>query len=186
MIVDTSKLKKKILDGKIAIIPTDTIYGIVGSALNEDTVENIYEIKGRKPEKPFIVLISLLKDLSLFGVSLNQLQRKFLNRVWPGPVSVILPCADKKFKYLNRGTKTLAFRIPNDKALINLLGKTGPLVAPSANPEGKEPAKNIKEAKSYFREKVDLYVDGGEIVSEPSALVDLAGQNPRVLRGSID
>ncbi|NMB92179.1 MAG: Sua5/YciO/YrdC/YwlC family protein, partial [Parcubacteria group bacterium] len=68
---------------------------------------------------------------------------------------------------------TLAFRLPADKNLRKLLEKTGPLVAPSANLEGLPPAKNIIEAKRYFEDLPDLYIDGQEISGKPSKLIKL-------------
>jgi len=67
----------------------------------------------------------------------------------------------------------LAFRLPNKKDLINLIKKVGPLVAPSANIEGKPPAKTISQAKKYFGEKVDFYIDSGKISGPPSTLIEI-------------
>jgi len=119
--------------GGIGVMPTDTIYGLVGSALSKKTVLRIYKVRQRDLRKPFIVLIGSLGDLKKFGVKLNPRHLAFLRKIWPGPVSVILPCTGREFYYLHRGTRSLAFRLPKDKGLINLLKKTGPLVAPSAN-----------------------------------------------------
>ncbi len=133
--------------GGIGVMPTDTIYGLLGSALDKKTVERIYQVRGRRPDKPLIILIGSLEDLKLFGIKPKDKTLEILKKYWPGQLSVVLPCAGKKFKYLHRGTKTLAFRWPKNKWLQNLLKKTGPLVAPSANPEGRTPAINIIEAK---------------------------------------
>lgn len=166
----------------LAVIPTDTIYGIVTKALSIDAVERLYRVKGRRPEKPFIILISSEKDLSKFGVEISKKQEQIINNLWPGPFTIIFEC-DKKYLYLHRGTNTLAFRLPASKKLRDLILRTGPLVAPSANPEGKLPAKNIKEAMAYFGKDVDSYLDGGEIRGEPSTLIDLADKSPKVIRG---
>lgn len=157
-------------------MPTDTIYGIVGRADNEDTVNRIYDIKKRRPDKPCIILISAISELEKFSVSLSQGQKEKLEKYWMQnslPVSIILDCLDDKFSYLHRTTETLAFRIPVQLELRNLLIETGPLIAPSANPEGRLPAKNIIEAKEYFGDSVDMYVDGGEIHGKPSKLIKL-------------
>ena len=168
-----TKLIDLLKKGKVAVIPTDTIYGIVGLALNPGTVEEIYRLRKRATDKPFIILISSINDLNHFNISLTTKQRKFLQKNWPNSLSVILPCDDPKFKYLHRGKNSLAFRIPKDKWLTNLLKKSGPLVAPSANYEGEKPSETIKEAKKYFGEKVAFYLDGGEIKSKASTLVQL-------------
>lgn len=154
--------------GGVAVMPTDTIYGIVGSALRKRTVERIYRVRKRKPSKPFIILISSPRDIVKFGIKPDTRVRAFLKAIWsfdsaqdkPGPVSVILPCPSPKFRYLHRGTKSLAFRVSKSAALRALLTKTGPLVAPSANIEGFPPARTVGEALRYFGNGVDVYVKG--------------------------
>jgi len=94
-----------------------------------------------------------------------------LNEYWPGPVSIILPCESDKFAYLHRGTNSLAFRLPAKPELIETLKQTGPLVAPSANPEGMPPAKTIRKAKAYFGDAADFYYDKGKLTSLPSTLI---------------
>lgn len=168
--------------GKVGILATDTIYGIVGCALIPDTVEKIYKLRERTPIKPLIILISSVDDLNLFNIRIDGQTKNFLNQIWPDQVSVILSCPDDMFKYLHRGTNTLAFRIPNKKILLKLLGKTGPLVAPSANFEGEKPAENIKEAREYFGDNVDFYIDEGQKVSKPSTIISIQDHKITVIR----
>jgi L-threonylcarbamoyladenylate synthase len=163
----------KLKIGGIGVSSTDTIYGVIGSALSEETVERIYEIKEREKDKPFIILISSPEDLKTFGIPLTDKLEEFLNKVWPGPVSVILPCENENFRYLHRGNNSLAFRLPEPDWLKELIEKTGPLVAPSANKEGKPPAETIEEAKKYFSEEVDFYLDKGLVSSKPSILIEV-------------
>jgi L-threonylcarbamoyladenylate synthase len=78
----------------------------------------------------------------------------------------------KKLAYLHRGTKTLAFRLPQKRTLRKILAAVGPIAAPSANPEGAPPARNIAEARRYFGSKIDFYEkEGGQPYSKPSALI---------------
>ena len=176
-------LVRVLRDGKLAVIPTDTVYGIVARALDENAVENLYNAKGRKPEKPFIIVISSLDQLSSFGVNLSVSDRKIINKLWPGPHTLIFDC-DKNLEYLHRGTEKLAFRLPQNDFLINLVELTGPLVAPSANPEGFSISRDIEEATSYFKEKVDCYFNGGILEGEPSTIIDCSNNPPVVLRGN--
>ncbi|MCK5027214.1 MAG: threonylcarbamoyl-AMP synthase [Candidatus Pacebacteria bacterium] len=157
----------------IAVLATDTIYGILGRALNEDIVERIYTVRGRKHHKSCIILISSEDDLNLFSIIVDPKTKKILKRLWPGPVSIILPCTNEKFAYLHKGKKDLAFRVPDNPELIQLLKQTGPLLAPSANKEGDPPAKNIEEAQKYFGDDVDLYFDGGEVDMPPSTVIKI-------------
>lgn len=160
-------------EGGVGVLATDTIYGLVGSALRSDTVERIYKLRYRESKKPTIVLISSLEELNLFEIKLAEDELGLLSKIWPGKVSVILSCPSDKFKYLHRDSKTLAFRLSKKDTLINILQKTGPLVAPSANPEGLAPAQSIEEARNYFGDKVDFYLDEGRIEGAPSTLVAL-------------
>lgn len=164
-------------EGCIGVLATDTIYGICGPAFNKKTVEKIYELKRRKPGKPLIILIPSLNDIGKFGVSLNKWQKKYFKR----KTSVILSCKNKKFSYLTRGIKTLSFRLVFKKDLIKILEISGPLVAPSANLEGKKPAETVGQARRYFGKKV-FYLDSGRIAGKPSVLIDATQKPAKILR----
>lgn len=164
------------------MLPTDTLYGLVGSALVPAAVRRIYRVRKRETGKPLIVLIASLRDLARFGVSLTPGQKKFARAVWPGRVSIILPCRFQKYKYLHRGKGSLAFRMPAPEKLHALLKKTGPLVAPSANVSGHPPARTLAEAKRYFGTAVDFYVSGGKKSGRASTLVGLMHARPAVVR----
>jgi len=166
-------LIKVLQENGVVVMPTDTICGIVGKAQSEETVNRIYSIRDRNPQKPCIILVGNIDELEKFSIVLSEKQKKTLQEYWPGPVSIILDCLDDKFEYLHRGTKTLSFRIPDSRMLRDLLLKVGPLVAPSANPENFSPAKNIEEAKKYFWNSVDLYIDGGELKGKASKIIRL-------------
>ncbi|MDD4358248.1 MAG: L-threonylcarbamoyladenylate synthase [Candidatus Pacebacteria bacterium] len=176
-------MKKELLNKKIGVILTDTIYGIVGLALDENVVQRIYKIKNRNPQKPFIVLISSIEDLkSIFKIDIEYFD--ILKEFWPGKTSVILPC--NEFPHLHRGLNSIAFRVPDKKELVDLIKEVGPIVATSVNKEGDEPAKNIDEAKKYFGEEIDFYIDSKECLSEPSILVNIKNKNElEILRGKI-
>lgn len=183
MVWNDDNLIKVLKEGGVVVMPTDTLYGIVGNAFNENTVNRIYDIRKRDENKPCIILISDIADLRKFSIDLSIKQRVMLEGYWPtfvetkedkpSPVSVVLDCPDEKFYYLHRGMNTLAFRVPIDENLRLLLSLTGPIIAPSANIEGFSPSHNADEAKKYFDDKVDLYIDGGEISGSPSRVIKL-------------
>jgi len=174
--------KEKLLQGEIGVIPTDTIYGVAASAFSKNAVTKAYCILKRNPKKPFIVLIGTIDDLQLFDVLLDKSSKAILGMIWPGKVSVVLPVTSPKFHFLHRGKKTLAFRLPRKKFLLDLLRKTGPLISTSANPEGKKPAETIAEAEKYFGKSVDFYLNCGKMKSLPSTLVEINGNSLRILR----
>jgi len=173
---DKRELIETLEKGRVVVMPTDTIYGIVGSALNETVVNRIYALRQRNPSKPCIVLIGEMGELEKFSVILSEEQKNIIEN-FSRPTSFILDCPQGEFSYLHRGTKTLAFRMPISRELRDLLLKVGPLCAPSANPEGLSPAKNIDEAKKYFGDSVDLYVDGGKMGNKASKIIKLNKDN---------
>ena len=171
---DVSTIQANLRSGKwVGILPTDTIYGLVGSALSKKAVERIYKLRKRNKKKPFIILISSPEELRLFGVSPSKEVDSLLRRLWPAKASIILPCPNKRFLYLHRSRKSLAFRVPASRWLRNFLAVTGPLVAPSANLAGKPFAKTIKEARAYFGDKVDFYLSKGALRDRPSVILEL-------------
>jgi L-threonylcarbamoyladenylate synthase len=176
---------KILKSGGIGIIPTDTLYGLVGQALDKSAVERIHKVRQRRPDKPSIILIGLIDDLKLFGIELTEKENVFLEKYWPGELSVVLPCKLTKFKYLHRDTNTLAFRLPAKKSLLEILHQTGPLVAPSANPEGQKPADNLLEASEYFGSNVDFYYGRGDLTGLPSTLVKLENARIEILRQGV-
>ncbi len=184
----TKKIDPKITNilknGGIGILPTDTLYGLVGSALSEKAVLKVAILKKRGKGKPFIILISKISGLKIFGVEINQEEKSIIKKYWPGPVSIVLKCPnhDREMSYLQPLNQTLAFRCPNLKWLNVLLKATGPLVAPSANPEEFPPAETIEQAKKYFGNTVDFYVDRGKLRGLPSTLVEIQGDNVVVRR----
>lgn len=172
-------------NGGVVIIPTDTVYGIVGSALNPDTVARIYALKQRDERKPLIVLIAQMDQVETFGVILSETFETALRNVWPGPVSVILPTFDEQFDFLSRETSGIAFRVPDDEVLLELLAHVGPLVAPSANKEGEATVESIAEAEKIFGAQIDAYhYADTRLEGEPSILVRMDDEGEIVvLRG---
>jgi len=138
---------------------TDTIYGILASALNERAMKKLSRLRRHDTKKPFIILIGAVEELTKFGIELTPAQKEQIEKLWPGPVSVIL------------GHQ--AFRLPASPELQEFLKATGPIAAPSANLPGEPPATTVAEALAYFGTEIDLYVDSGKVIGNPSTLVSL-------------
>lgn len=171
-----------LLTSNVGVMPTDTIYGLVGQALLPDVVERIYKLKQRDESKPLVVLIGSPDQLAPLGIEVNDTEMSALHEVWPGPTSVVLKCSQADLRFLHRGTWTLAVRLPELESLRNLLLITGPLVATSANIEGRTPATTVEEARAHFGDQVDFYLDGGEVRSEPSRIIKIANGSIAYLR----
>lgn len=150
---------------------TDTLYGLLARASDPVAVERVYQIKGRDADKSPIVLIANQSDLY------DQPSQKLVNLMgekWPGKVSIIVPSLNAPV-WLRRDNGSVAYRLPDDEALRQLISQTGPLIAPSANPQGMPPASNVDQARQYFGEQIDIYIDGGQVEdSSPSQILGIS------------
>jgi tRNA threonylcarbamoyl adenosine modification protein (Sua5/YciO/YrdC/YwlC family) len=165
--------------GGVAVIATDTVYGLVADATNVAAVTELYGLKQRD-HKPGTLIAASIDQLVQLGIP-----RRYLTAVeqfWPGAVSVVVPCGDD-LKHLHQGVGSLAVRIPDDATLSQLLLKTGPLQTTSANQPGQPPANTVAEAKAYFGDQIKLYVDGGDLSDrQPSTVVRIIDDAIEVIR----
>lgn len=165
--LNNPELIKMIKAGKVGVIPTDTIYGLVASATNKKAASNVLNVKGR-PNKPGTLVASSTEQLVNLGI-----KRRYLTAVkqfWPGGVSVVMPMPEN-LDYLHIGKKTLPVRIPDNKAVLDLLNKVGPLITTSANLPDQKPSTNLRDAKGYFGDNVDFYVDGGDLSDRDASTI---------------
>ena len=154
---------------QLIIAKTDTIYGILAAANSEKAVERLYEVKRRPSDEPVIILVADIDDIPNLTPSIkHKYQEISKNR----PTTIVTKVSPDFLPYLPRNGGTLAFRVVPESPLAELIRTVGLLVAPSANPSGEEPAKNVTKAINYFHELVPIYVDSGEVAdAQPSQIV---------------
>jgi L-threonylcarbamoyladenylate synthase len=173
------KIVEELNAGKVGVLPTDTIYGVVAKASDDAAVEKLYKLKNRE-QKPGTIIAASIEQLEELGI-----KRRYLTAVeqyWPNPISIIIPTGPT-LAYVHQGKMSLAIRLPKDQDLQELLKKTGPLVTSSANTPGDPPANTIEEAQKYFGDKVDFYVDGGDLSDRPpSTIIRIIDDAIEVLR----
>lgn len=168
--------------GGIAVLPTDTVYGIGAVAADAQAVERLYKLKNRE-SKPGTVIASSIDSLVDLGIKRRYL--KAVEQYWPDAISIEIPHG---IGYLSQSTGRQAFRVVKEPIdLVKLLEKTGPIVTSSCNPPGEKPAVNIDEAEEYFGGDVDVYVDGGDLSNrKPSTLIRIIDDAVEVIRkGSV-
>lgn len=165
--------------GAIAVIPTDTVYGVVARANDQVAVKRLYALKHRE-HKPGTIIAASIAQLEALGLKRRYL--KAVEHYWPGPLSVVIPCGPD-LQYLHDGKYSLAVRLPKHAELQQLLEQTGPLLTSSANEPGQPTATTIDEAKEYFHDQVDAYVDGGDLSqNQPSTIIRIVDDAIEVLR----
>lgn len=169
-------------EGKVGVMPTDTVYGIVAKAADEAAVTRMYALKSRE-QKPGTLIAANTDQLLVLGVPQDEIDK--VSRYWPNPLSAVLTVRGNE--YLHQGVGTLAMRVVADPKIRELLEQTGPLITSSANQPGQPPATDVEEAFAYFADAIDFYVDGGKIDHTlPSTIIRPAADGVEVLRqGSI-
>jgi len=173
--------------GGVVIYPTDTLYGIGGNALDENIVRRVFEIKERPLTKPLPMIarnMNWVKEL----VYVNRRQEAILEKVWPGRVTAVLSKREMVPDLLTAGHKTVGVRVPDHQFLDEILKRFGyPLISTAANVSGDEPTSDINEIIDIFSQRLlkqpDLVLDVGILSkSDPSAVIDLTGSKPKILR----
>jgi L-threonylcarbamoyladenylate synthase len=183
--VDINKVANSLKTGIILVIPTDTIYGLTCDMRNKKSVDRIFNIKKRDKDKPIPVFVKDIKMAKSFA-KINKDQESFLNKVWPGKVTVVLE-RKKANRLYGIDKKTIALRVPDHKLIKNIFKKIDfPVSGTSANVSGKEQAISIKEVVDQFKkqkEEPDLLVDGGRLERRKSSVIfDLTTKPYKILR----
>src|SRR5262249_9793166 len=153
--------------GDVIVFPTETLYGLGADALNEAAVEKVFQLKGRDSSNPIPVLVANQGMLDTLVAKVPTTGQRLIDQYWPGPLTLVLPGRKKVPKYICNPSGGVGVRIssqPIATSLVNSLGR--PLTATSANPSGKEPARTLQEAKTYFAGRVELFIDGGALTSK--------------------
>ncbi len=173
------ELVKLLTDGAVGVLPTDTLYGLVCRAADKQAVKRLYGLKKRE-HKPGTVVAANIDQLVELGIKARYL--KAVEQFWPNPISIEIPL-DPNLDYLHQGTFRQAFRIPAQDEIRTLLEQTGPLLTTSANNPDEPVANKLEEAQNYFGDKVDFYVDGGDLSDRlPSTLIRIVDDAVEVLR----
>lgn len=177
-----------IMRGSVIAVPTDTVYGLVSDARNEDAVKRIFAIKRRPQERAFPIFV---RDIAMARryAYISDAKAKFLEHVWPGAVIVVFHHKEKLPAVLTGGKDTIGIRIPDHSFLSALLGRLDfPLAQTSANISALPPAKSADEIVGYFKdaaEEPDIIVDAGDLSGAPSTVVDCTGASPLILRSGM-
>ncbi|MDI6774593.1 MAG: L-threonylcarbamoyladenylate synthase [Verrucomicrobiota bacterium] len=160
--------------GALAVIPTDTVYGLAGDPRAPGVLDRLFEAKGRDRNKPIPFLVAGLDAVAACGAELNGIEQRLARRFWPGPLTLVL----------NVGSWTEGFRVPNHEVALALLREVGgSLRATSANLSGEPPALTADDARRALGAAVDAILDGGPVQGgAPSTVVKVEQGTIRILR----
>lgn len=173
-----------IKEGKLVAFPTETVYGLGGNALDPTASERIYAAKGRPSDNPLIVHIAEFEDLLRVGKNVPREAKLLADAFWPGPLTMIVERSEVVPHETTGGLDTVAVRMPNHQVALELIRKSGCLIAaPSANTSGRPSPTEGKHVKEDLNGKIAMILDGGPVgIGLESTIIDLTEECPMVLR----
>lgn len=170
-------------DGGLVVFPTETVYGLGANAYDENAVANIFKAKGRPQDNPLIVHISSLDQVNDIAVDVPDEFYKLAERFMPGPLTVILKKSDKIPYVVTAGGDTVGVRMPDNAYTRQLIAKSFPLAAPSANRSKHISPTTAQHVYEDLNGEVDLILDDGACqVGIESTVLDLTVDVPTILR----
>jgi L-threonylcarbamoyladenylate synthase len=169
--------------GDLVVLPTDTVYGLGTDAFSPDAVAKLLETKGRGRDMPVPVLVGSPRTLDGIATGLTESARSLVEAFWPGGLTLVCAVQPTLRWDLGETGGTVAVRMPLQPVAIELLTATGPMAVSSANRSGLAPATTLDEAIEQLGDGVSVYLDGGPSGEPvPSTIVDVTGDQPRLLR----
>lgn len=170
-------------DGKLVVVPTDTVYGVTADAFNPVATTAIFDAKHRQRRFPLPVLIRSPKQLMGLVTEVPEMAEHLMAAYWPGPLTLVVRADPNLAWDLGTNEGTVAVRMPMDDIMLDLIRAVGPLAVTSANLSGNPAATTVEMARSQLGDDVAIYVDGGRRVeTKPSTIVDLTRAQPAILR----
>jgi len=177
-----------LLDGGVVCIPTDTVYGLAASAIDEKAILSIFCLKQRLRSSALPVLVGSTDIAENYVQGISDEARVLADEFWPGALTMIFQSAGIIPDLVTAGTGKVAIRIPNHKVPLSLCEQTGvPIIGTSANTSGEPPLTNARDVEKYFsNSSLNLVIDGGVSKSfSPSTVIDVSSYPPTIVREGI-
>ncbi|CAJ1580955.1 L-threonylcarbamoyladenylate synthase [[Mycobacterium] wendilense] len=170
-------------DGRLVVLPTDTVYGLGADAFDGAAVAALLAAKGRGRDMPVPVLVGSWHTIEGLVYTVPQAARELIRAFWPGALSLVVRQAPSLQWDLGDADGTVMLRMPLHPVAIDVLRAVGPMAVSSANISGHPPAVTVNEAREQLGDQVQVYLDGGPAEQRAaSTIVDLTGPTPRILR----
>lgn len=169
--------------GALAVVPTDTVYGLSADAFSPEAVADLLAAKGRGRSSPPPVLVGDVATLDGLATGVPAYARELVEAFWPGGLTVVLTAQPTLAWDLGDSGGTVALRMPLHPVALELLERTGPLATSGANTTGAPAARSAEEAAGMLGDSVAVYLDGGPCLDDlASTVVDCTGSHPVLLR----
>lgn len=170
-------------NGGVAIIPTDTVYGLACGISHAKAIKRIYALKNMDSKKPLAILVGDMTTVGQYAKGVTTPYYRMLKRVLPGPFTFIFEASADVPKIMLRKRRTIGVRMPNHPITLALLAELDePLLTTSVRTPDDHWVIEPVEVESTLDDRVDVVVDGGPLVATPSTVVDLSGDLPVLVR----
>lgn len=184
--MNISKICEVLENGGLVVTPTDTVYGIMGDALNLEAVKKVYEAKHRAYNKPLILLMDSYEMIKEYTLDISEEEDRIMREFFPGLLTIILKKNNKIDDLISGGMDTVGIRIPGNEDLIRIIKKLGrPIFSTSANISDEEVITSIDKLDRRLLKYIDYVEDGGEIVAASSTIVKVDNKEMKILRSGI-
>ena len=185
--IDIEKMQEAgdlIAAGELVAFPTETVYGLGGDALHPEAAKKIYAAKGRPSDNPLIVHVAEVSDLDRVGKDIPPQAKKLADAFWPGPLTMIVWKKDEVPFATTGGLNTVAVRMPNHPVALELIRRSGKLIAaPSANTSGRPSPTEGAHVMADLEGRIAMVLDGGSVdIGIESTIIDLTEPVPMILR----
>ena len=168
--------------GELAVLPTETVYGIFADATNEAAVQKLYAVKGRPVEKALNMNVSDYDTILRFSVHQPAYLEKLVQTFLPGPLTIILEASPEVPEWIHVGKTTVGFRMPSISATQEVIKALGVLVGPSANLTGSPSPRFYEDLTSAILDKAAVALQDDSIYGLDTTILDLSGEKPKILR----
>jgi L-threonylcarbamoyladenylate synthase len=167
-------------NGGVALVPTDTVYGLAVHPERDDAIDKLFALKRRPRQRNLPVQVSSVAEIKNLGVEISDAAQRLLDAFFPGPLTVALGVVNP-LPWL-AGRTEIAVRVPADELMLALLKETGPLLVTSANLHAEATAESVPEILAVLDGRPDAILDGGPRTVVPSTLVNCNLPAPRIER----
>jgi len=175
---------EKIKNGGVVVFPTETVYGIGASVLQEEAIKKLYAVKGRTFNKKTSILVGSIAMLNQVTQDISEVERILIEKFFPGPLTLILHKQNIIPDILTNGESIVGFRMPKNQIALDLINTVGsPIATSSANRTGEPSGVNLESIKNIFQDEVDFYLEGGPSeIGIASTIVQVIDGIPCIIR----
>ena len=180
-----SRLIELIKGNEVASFPTETVYGLGVIYDSEVAFNNLVDVKKRRPDKPFTLMLDDPKDIEKYAI-ISSKAKKIISNYMPGEITILVEPKKDLYPWVTLNSKYIGIRVPNSDDVRNLIKNVGkPMLVTSANISSEPVCENFKEVYNTFNDKVAIIVEGELSSNVPSTIVICGEQLTLVREGKI-